>query len=163
MNIISEAFNHLDKLLENSNEYDQKIFITAEITLYDIDGAVVSGISNYDDNTLDEWYNFESDVEYLIGSIGEINSINSSDQLNSLSEYIDFQCYDTSGNLKNCLINLRLSDHQPTHASKRTRNNRLSKLTMNYKKLNVTVNSKVFDSYDEALKYVQILLGKEVF
>lgn len=160
---LKEAFKLLDEL---SSEEDKHEIINIDVCVEcaDIDEDLPSGNINdkYDEQTLEEWYDFAANVEGIIDSLGEVVNVSLSKQPDSLSEYIDFYSFDKNGNKKNYLIDLRLSDHAATSNSRRTRKHHVSKLNPTYEMFSIIVNNNSkFKSYSEAINYLrQYLVNK---
>jgi hypothetical protein len=150
-----------DALKEDKKKEDLKIDIEVLVSNY-LDEKIVSGNAEdkYDDQTLEEWYDFASNIEGIIDRKFIVKNINLSKNIESLSEYIDFYCKDKDGNKKDGLVNLRLSDHKSTSNARRIRKNKASKIDPNYKLVSIIVNEHRFDSYDSALEYIKNLLDK---
>ena len=91
--------------------------------------------------------------------------ISLSNNLNSLSEYIDFYTFDTEGNVKNYLIDLRLSDHKQTTNARRNRLKHVKQLAAgNFKLESIVVNQNSrFESYEDAIQYLRTFLAKDLF
>ena len=163
-NIISQNPNKRydkDECLHEEKK-DDKIKIKIEVIVSnDLDEKIVSGNpeDKYDEQTLEDWYDFASNVEGLIDQKFFVNNISLSKQPESLSEYIDFYRKDEDGNRKEGIVDLRLSDHGATTNARRNRINKIKKIDPNYKLVSVIVNERQFDSYDEALEYVKKLLN----
>lgn len=116
----------------------------------------------FDDNTLDEWYSFVGTVEGIIENFCDVVNISMSNSPNSLSEYIDFYSYDKNGNKKNYLIDLRLSTHPATNASKNVQKRHANKIDANYELEYVTVNKETYHSYHEAIDKIRKILAKHL-
>ena len=69
---------------------------------------------------------------------------------------------DKEGNLKDYMIDLRLSNHKSTTNARTNRKSKASKITDKYKLASVVVNDKSYTSYDDALKAVKLLLAKDL-
>ena len=138
----------LKELLEEAKEEAKRNFnIDVEVLVEsNIDEDIVSGNAEekYDDQTLEDWYDFASNVEGLIEKVGTIVNVSQSRQ--SLSQYIDFYTKDKDGNNLTGLVDLRLSDHKSTSNARA------------YRLVSVIVNGKYFESYEEALVYIENLL-----
>ena len=128
----------------------------------DIQEELPSGNQNeiYDEQTLEEWYNFASTVEGIIDNFCDVINVSLSKHADSLSEYIDFYSYDKDGNRKNYLIDLRLSDHRSTYNSRSNRIRKVKRLNTNYELIGVVVNNKTFKTYSDAIKYIRKILTK---
>lgn len=155
----------LDELNEDVDdvEDDDKLRINIEVIVAnDVDEDIVSGNveDKYDDQTLEEWYDFASNIEGIVDRKFIVKNINLSKNIESLSEYIDFYCKDADGNKKEGMIDLRLSDHRSTSNARRLRKKKANNLDPNNKLISVIVNERQFDSYDSALKYVETLLDR---
>ena len=121
---------------------------------------VVSGKveDKYDEQTLEDWYDFASNVEGIVDRKFIVTNISLSENPESLSEYIDFYRKDEGGNKKEGLVDLRLSDHASTTNARQVRKNKASRLDPNYRLISVIVNERRFDSYEKALQYIETLL-----
>ena len=117
----------------------------------------------YDDQTVEDWYTFAAEIEYLIDSLCDTVNISLSKAPCSLSEYIDFYTPDENGNSQKHVINLRLSDHKSTTSAKEVRRKNVINVNPKYKLIGVTVNNRTFKSYYEAFKYVKQLILSEMF
>ena len=161
MNIIQEAFEKLSKLSEEDSGVKViKINVVVEPeSLYE---GLPDGSGIYDEQTLEDWYDFAATIEGIINNFGEIANISLSNHSNSLSEYIDFYSLDENSNRKNYLIDLRLSDHKATTSAKELRKKRVSKIDTNYVLKSVIVNDRQFKSYGEAINYIREMLAKEL-
>lgn len=128
----------------------------------DIHEELPSGNQNeiYDEQTLEEWYNFASTVEGIIDNFCDVINVSLSKRVDSLSEYIDFYSYDEDGNRKNYLVDLRLSDHRSTYNSRSNRIRKVKRLNTNYELIGVVVNNKTFKTYSDAIKYIRKILAK---
>lgn len=140
-----------------------KIEIKIEVIVSnEVEESIVSGNpeDKYDDQTLEEWYDFASNIEGIVERQFIVKNISLSKQPESLSEYMDFYRKDKDGNQKDGLIDLRLSDHKSTANARQLRKKKASKIDKNYRLMSVIVNKKQFDSYEEALHYIEELLNK---
>ena len=116
----------------------------------------------YDEQTLEDWYDFASTVEGIVDNLSDIVNISLSKNPDSLSEYIDFYIYDAEGNRKNYLIDLRLSDHGQTNNARSNRKRKVAKIDSNYILKSIIVNDKIYHSYSQAIQAVRELLAKEI-
>ncbi|MDY6431005.1 MAG: hypothetical protein SPL00_04365 [Bacilli bacterium] len=123
----------------------------------DLDEDIVSGNAKeiYDDQTLEDWYDFASNVEGLIDKIGTVMNVSESKQ--SLSQYIDFYVNNKNGDKLEGLIGLRLSDYKSTSNARKLRKKKAQKIDQNYRLVSINVNKKQFDSYEDALSHIEEL------
>ena len=154
---IFDKLNSID-IEEKKNPHSYVIKVNAYIDT--LDESLPSGAGNYDEQTLEDWYDFAATVEGIVDNYCDTVNISLIKNPYSLSEYIDFYCFDSAGNKKNVLIDLRLSDHKATSAARKVRNVKASKIDNNYDLVTVIVNDKYFDSYHDALQYIRQLLVK---
>lgn len=117
----------------------------------------------YDDQIIEDWYTFASQVEYMIDCFCDTVNISLSKSPNSLSEYIDFYAPDEHGRKQNHVINLRLSDHKQTTTGRSKRIKHVLNVDPKYKLIGVTVNNRTFKSYDDALEYVKKIIMSKMF
>lgn len=166
MNEIIKAFKILNSMTDEENEHEL-ITINVYVEPEEFNEALPSGNKGdtYDDQTLSEWYDFASTIEDIINSFGVVINISLSNNLNSLSEYIDFYTFDTEGNVKNYLIDLRLSDHKQTTNARRNRLKHVKQLTAgNFKLESIVINQNSrFESYEDAIQYLKTFLAKDLF
>lgn len=158
-----EAFRIMNELFEEENDV-HIIQIDVEVDSQ-MDESVPSGnISDkYDDQTLEDWYDFAANVENIVENLCEVVSINTSKNSNSLSEYIDFYVYDKDGNRKKCLIDLRLSDHGATEKAKFIRKRKAKRIDKDTKNMSIIVNEKSrLNTYDKALSELRNYIAKEL-
>lgn len=165
MSIIQEAWDLLNRMVEESNNANIiKISVLVESVN---EGPVLEGLPSgdradtYDDQTLEDWYDFASTVEGIVDNFCKVVNVSMSHNPDSLSEYIDFYSLDEQGNQKDYLIDLRLSDHPATKNAQTLRKRKVAKINPNFILKSVTVNDKTFKSYDEAIKYIRNMLTKE--
>lgn len=168
MSIIQEAWDLLNKIVEESSDNKNIIRINAVVECTDKDYIIEklpSGnrVGEYDEQTLDDWYDFASTVEGIIDNFCEVVHVSSSNNPDSLSEYIDFYSIDEQGTPKDYLVDLRLSDHSPTKNTQPLRKRKASRINPKFVLKTVTVNDKTFKSYDEAIRYIRKMLTKEFF
>ena len=158
---IQEALKLLNEMA--SEEEKAKVINVDIIVDTNIDEGLPSGNKDekYDEQTLEDWYDFASTIEGIIENFSDTVDISLSKNPESLSEYISFYLYDKDGNKKNYLVNLRLSDHPKTSKGRETRKRKVSKIDPNYKLKSVIVNNKQFDSYDDAIKLIRKILANE--
>ena len=153
-------------LMEATDESEKPeiIKISAIVNLDDLFEALPDVNSkSFDDQTLDEWYSFVATIEGIIDNLCDRVNISTSNNPDSLSEYIDFYVYDKKGNKKNYLIDLRLSSHKSTEAGRRLRKKRAVLINPKYELEAVTVNNKTFNSYHEAIQQVRKILARHSF
>lgn len=161
MSTIGKAIHRI--LNEDEKNYIQvNVYISPTII-----EKVVSGDENevYDDQTLEEWYDFVDNAEGIIERMGDVVEISSSDNPKSLSEYISFYTFDEFGLTKPGILNIRLSDHPQTRAAKKTRKRHISKLDKQYKLISIIINGSEkadFNSYDDALRYIRDYLADDL-
>lgn len=116
-----------------------------------------------DDKTFDEWSNFESAVRDYIDQNYMLLGISMSRNTSSISEYIDFQVLGDDGNVKEVVIELRLSNHRPTHTAKETQRRKLKRVYNNvYRMVGVTVNNETYDTYSKAFEFVKKVIDDSV-
>ena len=160
-NIVEAFLNVKEESLkeDKQNDFNINIEVLVEPKLGE---DVVSGNpeDKYDDQTLEDWYDFASNVEGLIDKIGTVVNVSESKQ--SLSQYIDFYAKDKDGNKLNGLVDLRLSDHKSTSNARKLRKKKAQKLDPHFRLVSVIVNKKQFDSYEDALIYIEKLLNNIV-
>ena len=159
MSMLSEAIQ------EVFDSYRSKSLISINVIIKPAldEGVMSSDIEVIpDDQALEDWYDFADNVESIIKNFGEIENISMSNNPQSVSEYIDFYTYDKEGNLKDYMIDLRLSNHKSTTNARTNRKSKASKITGKYKLASVVVNDKSYTSYDDALKAVKLLLAKDL-
>ena len=137
----------------------QKIIEVEVIVEPIIDEAIPSGKGNYDDQTLEDWYDFAATIEGIIDNFCDTVKISLSKNPDSISEYIDFYSYDENGNKRNYLIDLRLSDHGSTVSARKVRAKHAKKLNTNYRLESIIVNGSTVKSYNEAIKKLQEILA----
>ena len=152
------------RLVEDINEYDNIITINVYIPINKIKEDLPSGNieDKYDEQILEDWYDFAGTIEGIINNTCKVVNISLSRNENSLSEYIDFYAYDKDGNKKNYLIDLRLSDHPSTQGARQNRRRKVKQIDVNYILKSVIVNKNTFNSYDEAIFYIRNLIAGEV-
>jgi hypothetical protein len=117
----------------------------------------------YDEPTLDEWNSFIENVAEIIETENgyKIEDSFVSDKGNKLSTYYYF----TLPTNKECIVNLRVSDHSSALSSIKTnRRNHVKNYIKqhglkNYKLYGITVNNKTYDSYDDALEAIRNLIS----
>ena len=111
----------------------------------------------YDDQTIEEWNDFVSSVEALIEKQGRITKTSHSASKDSLSTYIDFKAIKNKVEQEGT-IGLRVSDYKQTGAARRIRKRRAQKLDPNVRFISIIVSNRTFNSYSDALDYLQKLL-----
>lgn len=138
---------------------DLKISVNVFVS-NDFEEGVVSGDKNteYDEQTLEDWYDFAATIEGIIERQFIVENISISKNPKSLSEYIDFYRQDENGDRKDGLVDLRLSDHGLTTNGRQVRKRRAARIDKNYRLISVVVNDKIFDSYGAAIKHIEGLL-----
>ena len=148
---VDEAFG------EEDTENKFKIYINAYIDGIVNEDYLPSGTfeDKYDDQTIEEWNDFVNNVETLIEKQGDITNISHSANKNSLSTYIDFLLNNA---VEPGIIDLRISDHKQTTDARNIRRKHAKKLDPNARFLSIIVNDKTFNSYSDALNYLQKLL-----
>ena len=117
----------------------------------------------YDDQVIEDWYLFASQVEYMIDCLCDTVNISLSKSPNSLTEYIDFYAPDEQGNRQHQIIDMRLSDHHTTHNASKIDVKHVKNVNPKYKLISVTVNNKKFKDYYDALDYVKKIIMSEMF
>ena len=117
----------------------------------------------YDDQVIEDWYLFASQVEYMIDCLCDTVNISLSKSPNSLTEYIDFYAPDEHGNRQRQVIDMRLSDHDATRNANKIRVKHVKNVDPKYKLISVTVNNKKFKNYYDALEYVKKIIMSEMF
>lgn len=156
-----EVFRLLNEQLD---EAEKPEIISIEVFVEPVELAEnipSSSIQVYDEQTIEEWYDFASTVEGIIDNFCDLVNISLSKNDTSLSEYIDFYVYDSEGNKKNYLIDLRLSTHGATQGARETRKRHVKKIDTNYELHSIIVNDKTFNSYNDAISYVRKLLAEK--
>ena len=153
---VTEAYR-LDELSEKGTKNKFKIDINAYIDGILNEDYLPSGTfeDKYDDQTIEEWNDFVSNVETLIEKQGDITNISHSANKNSLSTYIDFLLNNA---VEPGIIDLRISDHKQTTDARNVRRKHAKKLDPNARFVSIIVNDKTFNSYSDALNYLQKLL-----
>lgn len=158
---MNESLNKdiIDKL-EESKIPTIKINVIVESSLEEELPPYNNTDGNYDEQTLEDWYDFAANVETLVENKFIVKNINLSKNPNSLSEYIDFVSKDSDGNEVGHLIDLRLSDHGASSGARNLRRKKAKKLDPYAQLVSVIVNDRTFNSYEEALEYVRNLLAR---
>lgn len=157
---ICEAIRELNKL-DNPNipEVNITVILSTELN----EGLSSGNIEDeYDDQTVEDWYNFLGNVEEIIESEHnyEIADVATSTRAHQFSHYIDF--FTTED--KECVVNLRISDNASTTSIKGNRKRHLQARikdnynNCNYKLLGVTVDNNRFNTCDEALDEIRRIL-----
>lgn len=119
--------------------------------------------ANYDDQVIEDWSNFIGNIEEIIEEENNysLEDVFSSNKGNKLSTYFNFLL----PNNRECIINLRVSDHagaghintnRKRHVQDYIKNHGL----LNYKLYGITVNDKLYNSYDDALDAIRNLLSR---
>lgn len=117
----------------------------------------------YDDQVIEDWYTFASQVEYMIDCLCDTVNISLSKSPNSLTEYIDFYAPDEQGNRQHQIIDMRLSDHDATRNASKIHVKHVKNVNPKYKLISVMVNNKKFKDYYDALDYVKKIIMSEMF
>ena len=159
----TSVLDALKKVVPNINweeeSLKEKFNVNIEVFVESIiDEDIVSGNKEdkYDDQTIEDWYDFASNVEGLIEKNGAIVNIFENKQ--SLSQHIDFYVKNGKGNYLSGLIDLRLSGHKSITNARKLRKRKDQKHDPNFSLVSVIVNKKQFDSYEDALVYIDNLL-----
>ena len=156
-----EAFKLLNEQLDEA-EKPEIISIKVFVEPVELNENIPdTSVRVYDEQTIEEWYDFAATVEGIIDNYCDIVNISLSKQPDSLSEYIDYYVYDENGNQKNYLIDLRLTTHGGTDNGKRLRKKKVSKLSSKYELVSIIVNSETFNSYHQAINAVRKLLAEQ--
>lgn len=113
-----------------------------------------------DEQLFEDWYDFASNIESIIGRRGNIYELTESNLGGSCSQYMKFYVTDFKGNKKEGLIDLSLIDKseiidKPRSTLLEIKN--ANNLT-NYKLLFISVNDEPFKTYNEALKRIEELI-----
>lgn len=154
-----EALEELAKL-----DNDLVVNINVQIENY-LDEDLPSGEknANYDDQVIEDWNNFIGNIEEIIEEENgySLEDVFTSNKGNKLSTYFNFLL----PNNKNCIINLRVSDHAGSGHINVNRKQHVKDYikkhgTANYKLYGITVNDKLYDSYNEALDAIRKLISK---
>lgn len=156
---VYEMYKLLNELDDNS-ENPQVISIYTTIQL--LPSELTEDVNKLSEQEVEEWFDFASTVEGIIDNFGEVVNTSISNRPDSISEYIDFYCYDEDGNKKNYIVDLRLSDHKSTNLARQTRLKRVKRINGDYQLFGITVNDENFDSYDEAIYYLRKYLSKKL-
>lgn len=148
---------------EDLNEDANVDFTISVVTTFSgLNEDIISGnIEGSDADNLIEYYEFIDDVEDLIKKNGTIIESNPTTAISSLSEYFNFYINDSEGNKVSGLISLRVSDHDETRKGTYIQRIKANKLDANNKLISITVNSKKFESYDQALKHIKDIISNE--
>lgn len=139
-----------------------KINVDVIVENASISEKLPDGSKVYDEQTLEDWYDFASSVENIVDNLTDTVNISLSKTRGSLSEYIDFYVYDLNGNKKNYLIDLRLSDHKQTTNGRTNRKNKASKIDSNFILKSIIVNDRQYNSYSDAIFAVKKLILDEM-
>ena len=109
---------------------------------------------NLDQQAVTQWNNFIDNVVSYIDYLDfEIVDDRSSDRSSSYSHYTSFYPVDMDGNQKTeYLVNFRISDHIVSHLKK---NKRSQNSKQKYRLVAVTVNNETFETYEQALDYIE--------
>ena len=156
---LREAFKVLNELMD---EADKPEIIKIEVIVQPVDiteGLPDPSSGKYDEQTLEDWYDFASTVEGIVDNFCDVVNISLSKNPDSLSEYIDFYVYDEEGNRKNYLIDLRLSDHGGTENARQVRKKHAKKIDNTFILRSIIVNNNTVKSYNEAVQKVRKLLA----
>ena len=146
-----EAFRLLNEQLDEA-EKPEIISIKVFVEPVELNENVPdSSVRVYDEQTIEEWYDFAETVEGIIDNFCDVVNISLSKNDTSLSEYIDFYVYDSEGNRKNYLIDLRLSTHGASGDARQKRKRQVKKIDTNYELQSIIVNNKTFNSYNDAI------------
>lgn len=156
---VYEMYKLLNELDDNS-ENPQVISIYTTIQL--LPNELTENVNKLSEQEVEEWFDFASTVEGIIDNFGEVMNTSISNRPDSISEYIDFYCYDEDGNKKNYIVDLRLSDHKSTNLARQNRLKRVKRINGDYQLFGITVNNENFDSYDEAIYYLRKYLSKKL-
>lgn len=119
-----------------------------------------------DPQAVTQWNNFIDNVVSYIDYLDfEIVDDHGSDRSLSYSHYTSFYPADKDGNQKTeYLINFRISDHIVSHLKKKSRyyyqnlakkNKRSQDSKQKYRLVAVTVNNETFETYEQALDYIE--------
>lgn len=119
--------------------------------------------AQYDDQVIEDWNNFIGNIEEIIEIEKgySLEDVFTSSRGNKLSTYFNFLL----PNNQECIINLRVSDHASKSSTKTNRRAHVRDYIkehglLNYKLYGITVNDKMYNSYDEALDAVRELISK---
>lgn len=123
-------------------------------------------LGELDQQAITQWNNFiDNVVSYIEYLDFEIIDNHSSNRASSYSHYTSFYPTDTNGNRKTeYLINFRISDHVVNHLKKKSRyyyqnlakrNKRSEGEKQKFRLVAVTVNNETFETYEQALSYVE--------
>lgn len=157
-----EALEALSKVDANDNKLVLNINVQIENYLNE---GLPSGErnANYDDQVIEDWNNFIGNIEEIIEVENgySLEDIFSSNKGNKLSTYFNFLL----PNNQECIINLRVSDHASSGYIKANRKSHVQDYIkehglLNYKLYGVTVNDKLYTSYDDALNAIRDLISK---
>ena len=159
---LNEAIKSLYELADEEDRPEIiEIFVTVKPESLE-EGLPDKSGTQFDEQTLEEWYDFAATVEGIIDNYCDVVNISLSKNPDSLSEYIDFYSYDENGNKKNYLIDLRLSNHGATHLARETRKRHAKKIDQNFELESIIVNNETFKSYHDAIVYLRKMLAKHL-
>lgn len=157
-----DLYEALEELAKLDNDLIVNVNVQIENYLYE---DLPSGEKNakYDDQVIEDWNNFIGNIEEIIEEEYNysLEDVFSSNRGNKLSTYFNFLLPSN----QNCIINLCVSDHA-TNANIRTNRKQHVKNYVkehgiaNYKLFGITVNDKMYDSYDDALDALRRLISE---
>lgn len=156
-----ETLEALSKI-DDSNKLILNVNVQIENYLYeDLPSGEIN--ASYDDQVIEDWNNFIGNIEEIIEEENgySLKDVFVSNRGNKLSTYFNFLLPDN----EECIINLRVSDHPNTPSIRTNRKAHVKDYIkqhglLNYKLYGITVNDKMYDSYDEALDAIKNLVSK---
>lgn len=147
----------LKEFLENENKEIITINAYVEQDLYE---EVPSGkmTSKFSPQVIKDWNKFVNKVKKFISSKGKIVKHTKSNAKYGLSEYIDFYIIDKNGIRKDGLIDLRISEHNPTSRGTNARQVNKNSIDTDNVDLDITISKGThtkYNTYDEAFAFIQ--------
>lgn len=157
-----DLYEALEELAKLDNDLVVNVNVQIENYLYE---DLPSGEKNtkYDDQVIEDWNNFIGNIEEIIEEEYNysLEDVFSSNRGNKLSTYFNFLLPSN----QNCVINLRVSDHAANTSIRTNRKQHVKNYVKehgiaNYKLFGITVNDKMYDSYDDALNAIRRLISE---
>ena len=157
-----DLYEALEELAKLDNDLIVNVNVQIENYLYE---DLPSGEKNakYDDQVIEDWNNFIGNIEEIIEEEYNysLEDVFSSNRGNKLSTYFNFLLPSN----QNCIINLRVSDHAANASIRTNRKQHVKNYVKehgiaNYKLFGITVNDKMYDSYDDALDALRRLISE---
>ena len=115
----------------------------------------------YDEQTLEDWYDFAANVEGIIDRNGVVTNISLCKNSPNLSEHLAFYRKDEKDNRKDGVVDLRLSDQ--SSETDAPHNMEITNQSHNDRLVSIVVNERSFDSYESALQTIEALLCSDEF